>query len=145
MMPTVKDFMTTNVITIDAHETVLNAAKLMHQQDVGDLVIMEGNVPKGIVTERDLVRRVMAQKKPFETKVSEIMSDPLITIEDNASIRNAARKMVKYKIRRLPVMNKNVLVGIIVASDFAKHVSKKTLSEEIIAAISRYPFADAKR
>ena len=145
MMPTVKDFMTTNVITIDVHETVLNAAKLMHQQDVGDLVVMESKVPKGIVTERDLVRRVMAQKKPFETKVSEIMSNPLITIEYKASIRDAARKMVKYKIRRLPVTNKNVLVGIIVASDFAKHVSKKTLSEEIIAAISRYPFADTKR
>jgi CBS domain-containing protein len=145
MMPTVKDFMTTNVITIGVNDTVLYAAKLMHQQDVGDLVVMESNVPKGIVTERDLVRRVMAQKKPFETKVSEIMSDPLITIEDKASIRDAARKMVKYKIRRLPVTNKNVLVGIIVASDFAKHVSKKTLSEEIIAAISRYPFADAKR
>ncbi|MGD0331598.1 MAG: CBS domain-containing protein, partial [Nitrososphaeria archaeon] len=78
-MPTLKDFMTTNVITIDIHETVLYAAKLMHQQDVGDLVVMEGNVPKGIVTERDLVRRVMALKKPFDTKVSEIMSDPLIT------------------------------------------------------------------
>ena len=144
-MPTVKDFMTTNVITIGVHETVLYAAKLMHQQDVGDLVVMEGNVPKGIVTERDLVRRVMALKKPLETKVSEIMSDPLITIEDKASIRDAARKMVKYKIRRLPVTEKNLLVGIIVASDFAKHVSKKTLSEEIIAAMSRYPFADSKR
>ena len=145
MMPTVKDFMTSNVITIDVHETVLNAAKLMHQQDVGDLVVMEGNVPKGIVTERDLVRRVMAQKKPLDTKVSEIMSDPLITIEEEASIRDAARKMVKYKIRRLPVTKKNVLVGIIAASDFARHLSKKTFSEEILAAMSRYPFADAKR
>jgi len=145
MMPTVKDFMTTNVITIGFHETALYAAKLMHQQDVGDLVVMEGNVPKGIVTERDLVRRVMALKKTLDTKVSEIMSDPLITIEDNASIRDAARKMVKYKIRRLPVTKNKVLVGIIVASDFAKHVSKKTLSEEILAAMSRYPFADAKR
>jgi CBS domain-containing protein len=145
MMPTVKGFMTTNVITIGVNETVLYAAKLMHQQDVGDLVVMEGNVPKGIVTERDLVRRVMALKKPLETKVSEIMTDPLITIEDNASIRDAARKMVKYKIRRLPVTKNTVLVGIIVASDFAKHVSKKTLSEEILAAISRYPFADVKR
>ena len=144
-MPTVTDFMTTNVITIGFNETVLYAAKLMHQQDVGDLVVMEGNVPKGIVTERDLVRRVMALKKPLETKVSEIMSDPLITIEDNASIRDAARKMIKYKIRRLPVTKNTVLVGIIVASDFAKHVSKKTLSEEILAAMSRYPFADAKR
>jgi len=144
-MPTVTDFMTTNVITIGFNETVLYAAKLMHQQDVGDLVVMEGNVPKGIVTERDLVRRVMALKKPLDTKVSEIMSDPLITIEDQASIREAARKMIKYKIRRLPVMKNTVLVGIIVASDFAKHVSKKTLSEEILAAMSRYPFADAKR
>ena len=145
MMPTVKDFMTTNVITIGVHETVLYAAKLMHQQDVGDLVVMEGNVPKGIVTERDLVRRVLSLKKPLDTKVSEIMSDPLITIEDQASIRDAARKMVKFKIRRLPITKNNVLVGIIVASDFAKHVSKKTLSEEILAAMSRYPFADAKR
>ena len=144
-MPTVKDFMTTNVITIDVNETALYAAKLMHQQDVGDLVVMEGNVPKGIVTERDLVRRVMALKKPFETKVSEIMSNPLITIEDNASLRDAARKMVNYKIRRLPVTKNTALVGIIVASDFAKHVSKKTLSEELLAAISRYPFADVKR
>ena len=145
MMPTIKDFMTTNVITIDVQMTVLDAAKLMHQQDVGDLVVTEGKVPKGIVTERDLVRRIMAQKKPLETKVSEIMSGPLITIDEESSIRDAARKMVKYKIRRLPVTKKNVLVGIIVASDFAKHLSKKTFSEEILAAMSRYPFADAKR
>ena len=63
MMPTVKDFMTTNVVTIDVQGTVLQAAKLMHQQDVGDLVVMDGVVAKGIVTERDLVRRVLAQKK----------------------------------------------------------------------------------
>ena len=144
-MPTVKGFMTTNVITIGVNETALYAAKLMHQQDVGDLVVVEGNVPKGIVTERDLVRRVMALKKPLETKVSEIMTNPLITIEDNASLRDAARKMVKYKIRRLPVTKNTALVGIIVASDFAKHISKKTLSEELLAAISRYPFADVKR
>jgi CBS domain-containing protein len=145
MMPTVKDFMTTNVITIDVQGTVLEAAKLMHQQDVGDLVVMEGNVPKGIVTERDLVRRVMAQKKPLDTKVSEIMSDPLITIEAESSLRDAARKMVKYRIRRLPVMKKNVLFGIIATSDFARHLSKKTFGEEIIAAMSRYPFAESNR
>jgi CBS domain-containing protein len=145
MMPTVKDFMTTNVITIDAQRTVLDAAKLMHQQDVGDLVVMEGNEPRGIVTERDLVRRVMAQKKTLDTKVSEIMSDPLITIEEESSLRDAARKMVKHRIRRLPVMKKNVLVGIIATSDFARHLSKKTFAEEILAAMSRYPFAEATR
>jgi CBS domain-containing protein len=141
-MPTVRDFMTTNVITIDIQGTVLDAAKLMHQQDVGDLVVIEGKVPKGIVTERDLVRRVMAHKKPLDTKVSEIMSGPLITIDEECSLRDAARKMVKYRIRRLPVMKRSVLVGIIATSDFARHLSKKTFSEEILAAMSRYPFAD---
>jgi CBS domain-containing protein len=145
MMPAVRDFMTTNVITIDVQRTVLDAAKLMHQQDVGDLVVMEGNVTRGIVTERDIVRRVVAQKKPLDTKVSDVMSDPLITIEEEASIRDAARKMVKYKIRRLPVTKKGVLVGIIATSDFARHLSKKTFSEEIIDAMSRYPLTDANR
>ncbi|MGA2682819.1 MAG: CBS domain-containing protein [Candidatus Bathyarchaeia archaeon] len=137
--------MTTNVITIDAKGTVLQAAKLMHQQDVGDLVVMDGVVAKGIVTERDLVRRVMAQKKPLDTKVSEVMSDPLITIEEDDSLRDAARKMVKYKIRRLPVTKKNVLVGIIATSDFARHLSKKSFSEVMLAAMSRYPLADNSR
>lgn len=144
MMPTVKDFMTTNVITIDAQETVLYAAKLMHQQNVGDLVVMGGGVAKGIVTERDLVRRVMAEKKPLETKVSEIMSSPLITIDEEAQLKEAARKMVKYKIRRLPVTKKDVLVGIIATSDFARHVGKKSFSEVMLAAMSRYPLAAEK-
>jgi CBS domain-containing protein len=145
MMPTVKDFMTTQVVTIDVQGSVLEAAKLMRQQDVGDLVVMEGIVAKGIVTERDLVRRVMAQKKPLDTKVSEVMSDPLITIEEESSIRDAARKMVKYKIRRLPVTKNNVLVGIIATSDFARHLSKKSFSEVMLAAMSRYPLADNSR
>jgi CBS domain-containing protein len=144
-MPTVRDFMTTNVITIDVKRTVLEAAKLMHQQDVGDLVVMEGVEAKGIVTERDLVRRLIAQRKPLDTKVSEIMSDPLITIEEEASIRDAARKMIKFKIRRLPVTKNNVLVGIIATSDFARHLSKKSLSEEILNAMTRYPLADSSR
>ena len=144
-MPQVKTFMTKNVATIDAQKTVLEAAKLMHQQDVGDLVVLESKVPKGIVTERDLVRRVMAQKKSFETKVCEIMSSPLITIDEESSLRDAARKMVKYRIRRLPVMKLDALVGIIATSDFARHLSEKTFSEEVLAAMSRYPFADAKR
>jgi len=87
----------------------------------------------------------MAQKKPLDTKVSEVMSDPLITIEEESSIRDAARKMVKYKIRRLPVTKNNVLVGIIATSDFARHLSKKSFSEVMLAAMSRYPLADNSR
>lgn len=144
-MPTVKDFMTTNVITIDVNKTALEAAKLMHQQDVGDLVVMDGVEAKGIVTERDLVRRVIAMKKPLDTKVSEVMSNPLITIDQDAPLRDAARLMVEYKIRRLPVTKKSVLVGIIATNDFARHIGKKTFSEVMLAAMTRYPLADYSR
>ena len=141
-MPTVRELMTTDVITIDVQATVLEAAILMHKQDVGDLVVMDGVKAQGIVTERDLVRRVMAQKKSLDTKVCDIMSSPLITIEDDASLRKAARKMVKYRIRRLPVTKENVLVGIVATSDFARHLSKKTFSELMAAAMSRYPMPE---
>jgi len=142
MMPTVKDFMTSDVVTVDAHGTVFEAATLMHKQDVGDLVVMDGVVAKGIVTERDLVRRIIALKKPLTTKVCDIMSEPLITIDQDATLREAARKMVKYKIRRLPVCKNNMLVGIIATSDFARHLSKKTFSELMLAAMTRYPLPE---
>jgi predicted transcriptional regulator len=87
----------------------------------------------------------MALKKSLDTKVSEIMSDPLITIEEKASIKDAARKMIKYKIRRLPVTKKNVLVGIIATSDFARHLGKKSVSEELLNVMTRYPLADSSR
>ena len=67
------------------------------------------------------------------------MSTPLITIEPNASLNEAARKMINNRIRRLPVMEKHKLVGIIVVSDFAKSLSKKTLTESMLEAIWRYP------
>jgi len=145
IMPSVKEIMTKAVVTIGTSGTVLEVAKLMHQQDVGDLVVMEGGVAKGIVTERDLVRRVIAQSKPLNTKITEVMSTPLITIEEDCPLRDAARKMVKYKIRRLPVTKNGKLVGIIATSDFARHLSKKSFSEAVIAAMTRYPLADSSR
>ena len=63
VMPTVKDLMTKDVLTIDVNRTVVEAAVLMSQNDVGDLVVMENNTPVGIMTERDVVRRVLAVGK----------------------------------------------------------------------------------
>jgi len=140
-MPTVKDFMTKNVITIDASKTVIEAADLMSQNNVGDLVVMDKNTPVGIVTERDLVRRVLAERKSLDIKVSEVMTTPLRVIDPEAPLKEAARRMVNKGIRRLPVIKDNKLVGIITATDFARHLSKKTLSDGILEAIGRshYP------
>jgi CBS domain-containing protein len=100
---------------------------------------MDGEVPIGIVTERDIVRRVVAKKIPLDTKISEIMSKSLITIDPDASLKEAARLMSSNKIRRLPVLKQNRLVGIAVASDFVRNLGKKTTSEEILEAMGRYP------
>jgi CBS domain-containing protein len=139
MMVTVKNLMTKKALTIDLQKTVLEAAQIMSQKGVGDLIVVDNEMPIGIVTERDFVRRVVAKERTLDTKVSNVMSTPLITIGPEASLKEAARKMIKNRIRRLPVLKEHKLVGIIVVSDFARHVGKKTLSEGILEAIWRQP------
>jgi CBS domain-containing protein len=138
-MPKVKDIMTKNVVSIGVGSNVFEAAELMCSSQLGCLVVVDGEVPIGIVTERDIVRRVVAKKLPLETKVSEVMSKSLITVDPDASLKEAARLMSSNKIRRLPVSRDNKLVGIVVAADFVRNLGKKSLSEEIIEAMGRYP------
>ena len=140
-MTKVKDVMTKKVITVESNKTVSEAAALMAENDVANLIVMDNNIPIGIVTERDFVRRVMAKDKPSKTKISEIMSTPLRVIDPDAPLKEAARRMVRKRIRRLPVIIDNKLVGIITTSDFARHLSKKTFTDDILEAIGRsnYP------
>jgi CBS domain-containing protein len=138
-MAKVKDFMAKGVLTIDKDKTIFEAAELMAQKGVGDIVVTDMEIPRGIVTERDFVRRVIAKRKTVDDKISDIMSTPLITIGPEASLSVAARRMVNNKIRRLPVMKHHKIVGIIVVSDFAKQLTKKTISEIVLEAIWRYP------
>jgi CBS domain-containing protein len=138
-MSKVKDFMAKGVLTIDKNGTVAEAAELMAQKDVGDIIVLDGEIPRGIATERDFVRRVIAKRKTNDIKISDIMTSPLITIGPEAPLNVAARRMVNNKIRRLPVMKHKKLVGIIAVSDFAKHLSKKTITESVLEAIWRYP------
>jgi CBS domain-containing protein len=143
-MTKVKDVMTQKVLTIESIKTVTEAAALMTQNDVANLIVMENNTPIGIVTERDFVRRVLATEKSLKTKISEIMSTPLRVIDPDAPLKEAARRMVRKRIRRLPVIKDNKLVGIITATDFARHLSKKTFTDDILEAIGRssYPVPD---
>jgi signal-transduction protein with cAMP-binding, CBS, and nucleotidyltransferase domain len=92
-----------------------------------------------MITERDLVRRILAKKLPYDVKVSEIMTKKLITVDPDMSLKEAARLMSTNKIRRLPVVKENKLVGIVVASDFIRNMGKKSVTEEILEAMGRYP------
>jgi len=138
-MPAVKNIMTKHVVSISVAKSVFEAAELMTSKRVSCLVIMDGEEPIGIVTERDIVRRVVAKKMPLDTKISKIMSKTLITVNPGTSLKEAARLMSSNKIRRLPVLEQNRLVGIVVAADFVRNLGKKTVPEEILEAIGRYP------
>jgi CBS domain-containing protein len=138
-MPTVKDIMTKNVVSIGVDNSVLEAAEIMSSNQLGCLVIINRELPIGIVTERDIVRRVVAKKLPLDTKISQIMSQSLITVDADASLKETARLMTSNKIRRLHVLKQNKLVGIVVASDFVRSLGKKSVSEELLEAMGRYP------
>ncbi len=138
-MPSVKDIMTKIVASVNVNQTIFEAAELMSSKGISCVLVTDGEVPVGVVTERDIVGRVVAKRKSLDLKVSVIMSGSLITIDPDASLKEAARLMSMNKIRRLPVLKKNKLVGIVSASDFIRNLGKKTLTEEILEAMGRYP------
>ncbi len=115
----VRDVMSSPVVTMDEDETANAAAMSMDMKDLG-AVIVQNKAGKsiGIITERDLVKRVVAKnQKPDTVKAKEIMTTPLVTIEPEASISDAARRMTRLDIRRLGVIYKGNLVGIISSKD----------------------------
>ena len=138
-MTSVKDIMIKDVVTIAVDKTVFEAAELMNSKGIGCLIIVQGETPVGIVTERDFVRRIIAKKLPYDIKVSEIMTKSLVAVDPDVSLKDAARLMSSNKIRRLPVVKQKKLVGIVVASDFIRNLGKKTVTEEIFDAMGRYP------
>ena len=115
----VKDVMSSPVVTLGENEASNQAAVVMDKNDLGCVIVTNsaGN-SIGIITERDLVIRVLAKNlKPDRAKAKEIMTTPLVTIEPDATITEAARRMNRLDIRRLGVIYKGNLVGIISSKD----------------------------
>ena len=138
-MPAVKDIMSKTVAAISINQTVFEAAELMNSKGISCVLIVDGDVPVGLITERDIVGKIVAKKRSYDTEINVVMSKKLITIDPDATLKEAARLMSTNKIRRLPVLKNNKLVGIVSASDFVRNLSKKTLTEEILDAMGRYP------
>jgi signal-transduction protein with cAMP-binding, CBS, and nucleotidyltransferase domain len=141
--------------TANASENALDLAKKMKEKGRGSVVVTEystttsaeskpGNVPVGIVTERDIVRRVVAEsREPQGTKAYDIMSKPLITVGPEATIYDAALIMTKYSIRRLPIVRDNTLLGIVTSTDLARRLYEKNKADPSLKAMSR--FADVEK
>ena len=131
--------MTKDVIhSVRSDSTVETAAERMNQVQRGCLVVMDGGKLVGIVTERDLVQRVMAKGyMPDKVRISEIMSKPVITVGPEALLTDAARIMMENRIRRLPVIEGFDVVGMLTVTDFAKYLSKRMGQDPMLAAMSR--------
>jgi CBS domain-containing protein len=121
----VKDYMDKGIATIHAEASVFEASKTMTEDKRGYLIVLERDQVSGIVTEKDLVRKVMAKgADPLKVKISEVMSTPLLVVDPDETIENAVRTMAENKVRRLPVMRTGILYGIFGDRELALHFNE---------------------
>jgi len=119
----IKDYMTKDVITLDYDATVTEAAKLMavDKNYEGCVIILKKGQPLGIVTERDIISKVLAKElDPSKTRVSEIMSTPLLTIDPDDDLLKASELMQKHNVHKLVVTRNEIIYGIITAKGIAQ-------------------------
>ncbi len=109
-----RNFIHKKVIMLDVDQTIEEAAKTMRDEQIGSILVSEKGEPVGIITERDILYKVVAGgKDPSELKIKEIVSKLLIFIDSNAKVKDAIALMVKKNIRRLVVMDGKSLSGVI--------------------------------
>ncbi|MBC7114195.1 MAG: CBS domain-containing protein [Archaeoglobi archaeon] len=136
----VREIMTRNVVKASPETDLVTAAKEMARRGVGSIVVTEDGTPVGIVTERDIVTKVVAEgKSPSEVRLKDIMSSPLITVDPNEDVREAAKLMVKRDIRRLPVVEGGELVGIITDTDIISISAEMGEIIETLMEMNREP------
>ncbi len=127
-MVLVKNVMSKPVLTVRPKESVHAAAALMKKERVGCLIVTDSHEkPLGIITETDIIHKIVAEKRPLRTPVSGVMTKDLKTIKEDESIEQAAKIMAAHLIRRLPVVSDKKLVGIVTLKDVVK--AKRVNSE----------------
>jgi CBS domain-containing protein len=120
----IEKYVRKKLVSVDANESVVSAASIMRQNGIGSLVVVKESDPVGILTERDILYKVVASKKdPEQTKVRSIMSSPIETIESSSKVGDAIAKMSRLGIRRLAVTKDGKLVGLLSQRSIVADVS----------------------
>jgi CBS domain-containing protein len=126
-----EDVMVEDVITVEEKITVKKAVELMNKHEIGCLIAVKKGKPAGIVTERDMLKRILLESKdPEKIKVSEIMSKPLIIGKPQMDIEDAVKLMFKRNIKKLPVADNDHLVGLVTLTDLVR-------SEQIVKMLKK--------
>ena len=132
-MTQVRDIMQKNVITIEQDKTSLDVATILKEKEISFLVIMENEKPIGIVTERDIVKKIAAEDKvASKTPLKEIMSKKFRWVTPDTTIEDAVQKMINNNIRRLIVLENDNLVGVITQTNMTEFLRSKILINETV-------------
>ncbi len=125
----VGDAMSSPVITVDEEINIRDSAMLMTDKGIGSLIVLEDGKPVGIVTKRDMIKRVVSEcKDPCGTKIRDIMTSPVITTSKDVGILSAMRTMREHQISQMLVLDGDRMVGIISERDLIKAVSYASLA-----------------
>ncbi len=117
----VEDVMVKEVITIDDESSTKEAAEVMNKFEIGCLIAVHKGKAVGIVTERDLLKRVVSEARDAnKTKVKDIMTSPLVVVEPQMELEEAVKMMFQMKIKKLPVVDEKRLVGLVTLTDIAR-------------------------
>jgi CBS domain-containing protein len=138
MPKTVREVMTSRLCSIDANETVAYAAKMMRDEDVGIAPIVEGDRLVGVLTDRNIAVRVVAEgRDPEQVKVTEVASRDVVTLDPQQDLDEAFRLMARHQVRRLPVVEEDGrLVGVVAQADVAQEADDRQTGE-VVEQISR--------
>jgi CBS domain-containing protein len=132
-MGRIRELMTQNPRTVSASATVVDAAKLMREEDAGIAPIVDGDRLLGVLTDRDIAIKVVAEgKDPQSTKAGDVASKNLVTVDPEQDLDEALRLMAQHQVRRLPVVEEDgKLVGIVAQADVARHASPDRTGEVV--------------
>jgi CBS domain-containing protein len=146
MTKSVRDAMTGDPRSIGATASVVEAARLMREEHIGSLPITDGEKLVGMITDRDITTRVVAEAAdPNVTPVGDVYSGDLISVEPDNDLQEALKLMARHQVRRLPVVENDRLVGIVAQADIALTLREdEQKTGALVEAISE-PTADERR
>ena len=134
-MDSVRDAMTEDPRSIGPSTSVVEAARLMRDEHIGSLPITDGETLMGMITDRDITTRVVAEAADLATtSVGDVYSQDLISVEPDKDLEEALRLMARHQVRRLPVVENGRLVGMVAQADIALKENERT--GELVGAIS---------
>lgn len=116
----VKEIMNPNVISLASNASIKEAAELMSSQKIGSIVIVDENKPIGIITERDFVTKITLKPFSGDSKVSEVMSSPVIHVSSDQSVADVIDIMANKEIRKVPVIDNGKIIGMVTGTEFLR-------------------------